>query len=96
MLYRVAQEALTNVVRHAQASRASVICSRDERRVMLLVEDDGRGFDYENARRDSRASLGLAGMMERLQRCGGTLTVESTPGSGTTIRAEIPVGAHAS
>ncbi len=94
-LYRVAQEALNNVVRHAHASQASVIVSRGEERVMLLVEDDGCGFDLVEVRRNTEASLGLTGMEERVQLAGGTLTIESAPGQGTTLRAELPLTPHA-
>jgi signal transduction histidine kinase len=94
-LYRIAQEALNNVVRHAHASQASVIVSRGEERVMLLVEDDGCGFDPTEASRNTEASLGLTGMAERVQLAGGTLTIESAPGQGTTLRAELPLNPQA-
>jgi signal transduction histidine kinase len=91
VLYRVLQESMTNIVRHARASRVSVIYVREDQRAMLLVEDDGQGFDVEQARRSSRAALGLVGMEERVNLVGGTLTLESTPGQGTTLRVEIPL-----
>ncbi|MBI5497116.1 MAG: sensor histidine kinase [Deltaproteobacteria bacterium] len=92
VLFRVAQEALHNVVRHAGAQHASVVLVRRDGQVLLLVEDDGRGFDPDAARR-SAGSLGLLGMEERLALVGGVLTVDSVAGRGTTVRASIPVPA---
>ena len=87
-VYRVVQEALTNVVRHAQARRAGVILERRHDTVVAIIEDDGIGFDPEEAARRNR--LGVLGMRERAEMTGGTLTVESAPASGTTIFLEIP------
>ena len=86
-LYRIVQEALTNVVKHARARAVSIVLGRKARVVTALIEDDGRGF-----RRDgSGEGLGLLGMSERLALLGGRLKVESTPGAGTTIVAEVPL-----
>ena len=94
-LYRVVQEGLTNVLKHAQARRVSLIlqCSPDQ--VVTIIEDDGCGFDAEAAisSRGPRARLGLVGMRERVALVGGTLTIESTPGRGTTLFARIPLPA---
>jgi PAS domain S-box-containing protein len=94
-LYRVVQEGLTNVLKHAQARRVSLIiqCSPDQ--VLAILEDDGRGFDADAAisSRGPRGRLGLLGMRERVALVGGTLTIESTPGRGTTIFARIPLAA---
>lgn len=90
-LYRVAQEAMTNVIRHAQPTRASVVLLRRSAEVTLMVEDDGRGFDPESPRSDGVDSLGLLGMRERVALVGGTLAIESRPGNGTSIRAQIPL-----
>ena len=94
-LYRIVQEALTNVARHAQATEVSVIVDKPDGEVQLIVEDDGRGFDVEatavRARADRR--LGLAGMRERVALAGGTLTIESSPGHGTTIYVRLPIAA---
>jgi PAS domain S-box-containing protein len=90
-LYRVALEALDNIVAHASASRASVIILRQNSRLMLLIEDDGCGFDYPAIRKDLDRCLGLIGMEERVALMGGTLRIESMPQKGTTVRAEIPV-----
>jgi signal transduction histidine kinase len=89
-VYRVVQEALTNVLRHAQARRVSLILQCCEDRVLLVVEDDGRGFNPEAALK-AAGRLGLLGMQERLALIGGTLTVESARGNGTTVFARIPL-----
>jgi signal transduction histidine kinase len=86
-LYRVIQEALTNVVKHAGAERVSILLQRKNRAVVAVVEDDGSGFDPGSTRADA---LGLAGMRERVSLAGGRLQVESSPGSGTTVVAEVP------
>jgi signal transduction histidine kinase len=88
VLYRIAQEALTNVVRHSGARGASVVLERRDKGIILVIEDDGRGFDLEAANRSSR--LGLPGIRERAEMLGGTLLVESSPRSGTTLVVEIP------
>ncbi|MFL5581984.1 MAG: PAS domain S-box protein [Gemmatimonadaceae bacterium] len=92
-LYRIAQEALTNVAKHAGASRVSVTLSRADGHVRLVVEDDGHGFDVAAAlaRAGSQRRLGLAGMRERAALAGGALDVESSPGSGTTVVAGVPI-----
>jgi PAS domain S-box-containing protein len=84
-LYRVVQEALTNVARHAQASQVSVLLEQREQRVRLLIEDDGQGFDPQQ----STSRLGLIGMRERLEMIAGTLTIESSLGEGTTLYVEV-------
>jgi PAS domain S-box-containing protein len=90
-LYRVATEALSNIITHASASRASVVILCQHAKVMLLVEDDGCGFDYSANRKDVDHCLGLIDMEERITLLGGTLRIESFPQKGTTIRAEIPI-----
>jgi signal transduction histidine kinase len=87
-LYRVIQEALTNVTKHADASRVSILLQRKDRAVLAVVEDDGAGFEPADTRADA---LGLAGMRERVLLVGGRLLVESSPGGGTTLVAEVPV-----
>lgn len=89
VVYRVVQEALTNVARHAAASAASVVVAREGARVRAVVEDDGRGFEPAAV---ERASLGLGGMTERAALVGGSVDVDSGPGRGTTVRLEVPVG----
>lgn len=90
-LYRIAQEALTNVLKHSGADRLSVILERRADHVLAVVEDNGRGFDAEAPARGRR--LGLVGMRERAELLGGTLNIESTPGVGTSVFVRIPVGA---
>ncbi|MFP5318188.1 MAG: GAF domain-containing protein [Acidimicrobiia bacterium] len=88
VVYRVVQEALTNVVRHAGAGTASVQLVSTERSVRALVEDDGRGFDPSR----TEGHLGLVGMAERAELVGGRLDITSAPGEGTTVMVEVPVG----
>lgn len=88
-IYRIVQESLTNVVRHAQANTVSVLLEERKGKVRVIVEDDGRGFDPE-AVRSSTQRLGLYGMQERVGLLGGTFVVESKPGAGTSIFVEIP------
>ncbi|MCQ3978723.1 MAG: hypothetical protein DPW09_35320 [Anaerolineae bacterium] len=86
--YRLVQEALTNVLRHAQARQVWISLTAAERQVHLIVRDDGRGFDLKEI---SQTGLGLLGMRERVIMVAGAFTVESTPGAGTTITATIPL-----
>jgi PAS domain S-box-containing protein len=87
-LFRVVQEALTNVRKHAQSQHVSVILRRGPQDAVAVVEDDGRGFDAEAT---AAGRLGLLGMRERLALVGGTLVVESEPGKGTTVFARVPL-----
>jgi signal transduction histidine kinase len=87
-LYRIVQESLTNVARHAQATHVDVVTERRDKRVIVIVEDDGIGFDPEAAMQSSR--LGLLGMRERAEMLGGSLAIESTPGTGTTVHVQVP------
>jgi signal transduction histidine kinase len=87
-LYRIVQEALTNVAKHAQAQAVTLLLTRQARSVSLLIEDDGRGFDEATTRQDA---LGLVGMRERTGLLGGRFTVESTAGRGTTIAVDVPL-----
>lgn len=89
-LYRIAQEALQNVVKHAHATQAEVELRCDAKSVVLRVTDDGRGFDI-GARPDSETSYGLRSMTERAELIGGSLSVTSRPGIGTTVTATAPV-----
>jgi len=87
-LYRIVQEAMTNVIRHAQASHVDVLVERRDDRVVALIEDDGVGFDVQEALRTGR--LGLFGMRERAEMLGGSLVIESKLGTGTTVLVEVP------
>ncbi len=86
-IYRIVQESLTNVAKHAHAERVSVFLTRTDGRVKAVIEDDGRGFDP--AARDG-GGIGLVGMRERIELLDGTLTVESSATSGTTVAVEVP------
>ncbi|RWB16279.1 MAG: sensor histidine kinase [Mesorhizobium sp.] len=88
-LYRIVQEALTNIGKHAQPSRVSVTAHIWDNRLRLTVEDNGHGFDANIA--PGSRHLGLAGMKERLALIGGELTVETAKGKGTTIYADVPL-----
>jgi signal transduction histidine kinase len=91
--YRVAQEALTNVARHAQASHVTLEVGVHEDQLRLTVRDDGVGFDLEAERRRARAggSLGLLSLEERAALGGGALAIDSAPGRGTTLVLTLPV-----
>jgi PAS domain S-box-containing protein len=92
VLFRVAQEALANVDRHAHASHVRINISRKAARVRMEIADNGRSFSVEKTlAKQNNKRLGLVGMRERIEMIGGSLTIESTPGIGTTVRAEIPL-----
>jgi signal transduction histidine kinase len=87
-LYRIVQEALTNIVKHAGASRVSILLVRRRGTATVVIEDDGQGFDLAELREEG---MGIIGMRERVELHEGRLTVESTPGSGATLAAEVPL-----
>jgi signal transduction histidine kinase len=87
--YRLVQEALTNVAKHAKATAAAILVERTGTGVAVWVRDDGQGFDPA-VRPDGRH--GLTGMQERVRIHAGTLTITSAPGEGTTISAWLPLG----
>ena len=91
-LYRVCQEALTNVSKHAGAAGVTLVLERSAEQTVLVVEDDGRGFDAETfpAETAGRRRLGLLGMKERVEFGGGSLSIESSPETGTTVVARVP------
>ena len=88
-LYRVTQEALTNASKHASPKAVSILIHRNPGELRLLIEDDGKGFDASET--FSTAQLGLAGMRERVHLVGGSVTIESSPGHGTTICVIVPL-----
>lgn len=94
-IYRIVQEALTNIVKHARASRVGVVLERRASFVRAIIEDNGRGFDQAQLYNgpDADLHLGLIGMHERAALVWGTLTIESTPGQGTTVFVMIPLTA---
>ena len=87
-LYRIVQEALTNIVKHAEAASVSIVVTDAGSSVRTLIEDDGKGFDTARVR---EGALGLVGMRERVGVLGGRLEIQSSPGGGTTIVAEFPL-----
>jgi signal transduction histidine kinase len=88
--YRIAQEALTNVARHAKVNEATVRIWSDGVHLGLQIEDHGQGFNPEGAL-SARQAAGLSGMMERARLLGGTCTIESRPKEGTLVTAELPL-----
>ena len=88
---RIAQEALNNVFKHAAATGVGVILEQRDREIVLIVEDDGRGFDPADTRTGIHQGLGLIGMRERAAFVGGTLEVEAAPGRGTTVFVRVPL-----
>jgi len=90
VVYRVVQEALTNVIRHAAATSASVTLSVIEDRVRVFIEDDGKGFDSTQPL--AEPNLGTQGMQERAKLVDGSLSIMSEPGAGTVVLLEVPRG----
>lgn len=90
-MYRIAQEALNNVAKHSDAKSASVILERVGQVLVLIVEDDGVGFDADSERSEGRHRLGLSGMKERADLIEGEFEVESKPGRGTSIYVRVPI-----
>jgi len=98
VLYRLVQEGLTNVLKHASASKVSIVLEKKSEGLALVLEDDGIGFDPENVAgivsgAGRTSGLGLSGMKERVVLLGGTIAIESTPGKGSTIFVQIPLEA---
>jgi signal transduction histidine kinase len=87
-VYRIVQEALTNVVKHARAERVSIVLTRTSDGVLVVIEDDGHGFETDEIR---RGGLGLTGMRERVDLLEGKLEIESARGAGTTLIVELPI-----
>jgi signal transduction histidine kinase len=96
-VYRIAQEALTNVTKHARAKTVSVIINASTSDLSLIIEDNGRGFDVNatSPTDEGLKHLGLYGMQERAALLNGDVKIESEPGRGTTVYAKIPLGARA-
>ncbi len=91
-LYRTLQEAVTNVVKHASATKVGIILERNEKEARLIIEDNGKGFDWGDVEISPAPTvrLGLLGIRERLSLVGGTLEVETAPGTGTTLIIHVP------
>jgi chemotaxis family two-component system sensor kinase Cph1 len=93
VLYRALQEAILNVVKHAEARRVGIILEASETEVRLIAEDDGKGFALadSDAAGSSSTRLGLLGMRERLALVGGSMEIETSPGQGTTLLIHVPL-----
>jgi signal transduction histidine kinase len=92
-LYRIVQEALTNIWKHSRASRASVIVTFEQGRCGVQIADDGIGFDVNAVGPNGQGEhLGIAGIRERAEMIGGTLRIASAPGAGTTLLVSVPMG----
>ena len=89
-LYRILQEALNNIAKHAAARQVSVLLGKKSNEIVLIVEDDGRGFRLADTRADA-ASLGLVGMRERAEMIGGRMHIETAPGEGTSLFVYVPI-----
>ncbi|WP_447980033.1 PAS domain-containing sensor histidine kinase [Candidatus Nitrospira bockiana] len=95
-LYRIVQEALTNIAKHARATSVSLLVVRGPSAVQAIVEDDGRGFEVERVlKAGATRHLGLHGIRERVALLHGTLSIESSPGGGTVVSVQIPLEAEA-
>ncbi len=90
-VFRIVQEALTNVRKHAQASRAWIRFERDDGLCCITIEDDGQGFDPDQATWDSQRHFGLQIMPERARNVGGSLELDSHPGKGTRVLIRVPL-----
>jgi signal transduction histidine kinase len=90
-LYRLTQEALHNVYKHARATHVSVLLERRDHQIVLVVEDNGRGFTIADVSPEAGPSLGLVSMRERAALFGGELTIESTPEFGTSLTVRVPI-----
>ena len=92
-IYRIFQESLTNIVRHAQASRIDVEIRKQADRVIFLLKDNGKGFDLKEAcsRKLDQRGLGLTTMQERALMAEGTISISSLAGQGTRIRFSVPI-----
>jgi signal transduction histidine kinase len=90
-LYRIAQESLNNISKHAEAKGVDILLERRDRHVELIVEDDGKGFDPDGAANQDNKKIGLLNMRERAAFVGGVLEIESSPNEGTTVFVRVPV-----
>jgi signal transduction histidine kinase len=88
-LFRVVQEGLSNIIKHAHAKTVKLQMSGDDDRCILMLEDDGRGFDAQSP--EFRWSHGLMGMRQRVEGIDGRLDIQSRVGVGTTLRIEVPM-----
>jgi signal transduction histidine kinase len=89
-LYRIVQESLNNIHKHAHADRVSVILRQHDDRIVLIIEDNGVGFDWNSGPSDESGRMGLRSIRERTMLVGGTCIIESEPGRGTTVLVQVP------
>lgn len=92
-VYRIVQESLTNVIRHAKTKRVKIDLSLQKEKIILMIKDEGKGFDVERALALNESS-GILGMKERAELLGGTLLLETKPGQGAQISASLPLKGH--
>jgi signal transduction histidine kinase len=92
-VYRIVQEALQNIRKHSNAMTVSVLMEQRESEVVLIIEDDGRGFEVDQHRTPGRTSqnMGLVSMEERALLLGGSVEIESSPGEGTSVFVRVPL-----
>jgi signal transduction histidine kinase len=93
-IFRVIQEAITNIARHAQATEVDILVSKKAGRLIVRIEDDGVGFDPNQVMNGNLPAWGLRGMQERVTLLGGEFYLGSKPGSGTLVLAEVPLNGH--
>jgi len=95
-IYRIVQESLNNIIKHAKAQNVSIILEKRDTRILLIIEDDGLGFDSDALLRipARNRGVGLLGMKERIALVGGSFNIESTPGVGTTVLVHIPISSN--
>lgn len=97
VLYRVAQEGLTNIVKHARAKNVRIMLELKDKVIQLAIQDDGVGFNYRDflkqprRRKDDRIRLGLLGLKERVELLGGSMDIKTAPGKGTRLTVQLPV-----
>ena len=95
LIYRITQEALTNILKHAEAKKVGILLSFHEELIDLTIKDNGKGFNIEKVQRShqyDKGGLGLFGIRERLAPYNGTLSIESSKGEGTKLIVQIPAG----
>jgi signal transduction histidine kinase len=90
-LLRIAQEAVTNVLKHAGATKIAIRLRTAERKLCLRIKDNGRGFEEQDVFSSLGGHFGLIGMRERAERLGGELRLESRPGGGTEVEVTVPL-----
>jgi signal transduction histidine kinase len=94
-LLRIAQEALTNAIKHSGGTTAAIELDYGAKNILMTVSDNGKGFSVENCAGPLDGHFGLLGISERVKRINGQIAINSAPGAGTTVRVEIPLAAEA-